>query len=164
MSSQSENVFTEILEIEKKRFEMLTLIEEARLKLQHEYAEKRAKLLSENKDIFSWLLDSLSELRKERINFQKKAISEISETLQDCKVPEDLTKEWLKLINKLYHDDVTVAQKMISVDFDEIDNNLFADLKEVVQNKLHEEIDEYLKKLKNESIKDRNSNCPDEEN
>lgn len=149
-SKTSEKALDAIFQFEQKRFEMLTKIEEARLKLQHDYAEKRAKLLSENKEIFSWLLDSLSDLRKERINFQKKAISEINESLQNCKVPEDLTKEWLLQIAKLYHDDISVAQKMVSVDFDEIDNQEFDNLKEVMKTKLDTELNEYINIIKAE--------------
>lgn len=136
----SEKALDTILQFEQKRFEMLTKIEEARLKLQHDYAEKRAKLLSENKEIFSWLLDSLSDLRKERINFQKKAISEINESLQNSKVPEDLTKEWLNQISRLYHEDISLAQKMVSVDFNEIDNQEFDKLKEVINTEFNEVI------------------------
>jgi len=150
MSNRSEKALNAILEFEQKRFEMITNIEEARLKLHHDYAERRAKLLSENKEIFSWLLDSLSDLRKERITFQKKAVSEINETLQDCKVPEELTKEWLHLITKLYHDDISVAQQMVSVDFEEIDDDVFNNLKNVIENKLHTEINEHIEAIKSE--------------
>jgi hypothetical protein len=150
MANQSEQVLNQLLQFEEKRLKMLKNVEEARLELHHNYAEKRAKLLSENKETFSWLLDSLSELRKERINFQKKAISEINDALLDSKVPEDLTKEWLHLITKLYHSDVSVAQKMVSVDFEEIDDQAFDSLKEVIENKLYSDINDHVQAIKEE--------------
>jgi len=143
------DAFDAIMQFYQKRVDLLNKIEESRLKLHYEYTEKRAKLLTDNKEVFEWLTESLSDLRKERINFQKKAIAKINSALTDAKVPDDLIKEWLLLITKLYHEDISTAKKMVSVDFEEIDNKLFDDLKETISKKLCDESDELFKTVKN---------------
>jgi len=133
-----------VFQLERARFELLNEIEAARLELQHSYAAKKMELLKANKAEAEWLLGALAELRKERVTFQKKAIAEISAALAESKVNETLSSEWLTNINKLYHEDIALAQKMISVDIEEVDSNLFQQLKKGTEERIRQAIESRL--------------------
>lgn len=129
-----------ILEFEKKKIEMylgmIEKIERVKMDLQQEYIDKRINLLSEKKEIFTWINETLEDLRKERVNFQKKKVAEINEALKDSNVPDELVKEWLHLITALYNEDISVAQAIIKVDVEEFDRTMFDNLKELAKGNL----------------------------
>ena len=102
--------------------QMLALVE-ALLKLRatiDDAAQKRAaarlELLSKNREHIDWLLDSLSDLRKERMNFEKKSLPEIASALKDGAVPPQIAEGWLTDISSLYHQDISAAQRLLALD------------------------------------------------
>lgn len=122
-------VWQSAVALEKARFELLKEIERERLNFQHEYAERRMKLLKENQGEMEWMLEALSDLRQERVKFQKKALPEIAEALKDSKVPDEIVNEWLTTIANTYHRDLTLAQDMIAADVESVDDALFSQIK-----------------------------------
>jgi hypothetical protein len=97
------------------------------------------------------LLEALSDLRKERLSFQKKAIPEIAMALKEGQIPDEQASEWLTMITQVYHQDVTLAQKMIAVDVDEIDTDLFQKIKAQLDHDLQKVIAaELLKATRND--------------
>ncbi len=117
-----------LINLEKQRADELIRIEKARLDMQLEYEQKRIELLNKNKESYVWLEECRSDLRKELVGFKKKAIPDIHAALSDGKVPENLIHMWLEEISKLYLNDINLALRMIAVDIDELNQNLFKEI------------------------------------
>lgn len=124
-ASGSHSALFQLVEVERQSFNLLRDIEQARMELHHSYLEKRMALLAANKDNVEWLLGAMSELRKERVSFQKKSLPEIADALQDGKVPQQQVTDWLCEVSKFYHGDISAAQKLIAIDVAELDEKLF---------------------------------------
>lgn len=136
-----------LIHLEKQRADELIRIEKARLDMQLEYEQKRIELLSTNKESYTWLEELRSDLRKELISFNKKAIPDIHAALSDGKVPENLVNMWLEEISKLYLNDINLALRMVAVDIDELNQNLFKEIVESYENRFKDILENLLKKF-----------------
>lgn len=150
--NEENNIWQSIVALEKSRFDILKEIESARLNLQHEYAEKRMKLLKENQAEMEWLLEGLGDLRKERMKFQKKALPEIAEALNDSKVPEEIVHEWLGGIADQYNKDLSLAQELLAADIESVDEELFTRLKSEVEERLEQIVKKKAKKIEEAQV------------
>ena len=136
-----------LINLEKQRADERIRIEKALQDMQLEYEQKRIELLSTNKESYVWLEELRSDLRKELISFNKKAIPDIHAALSDGKVPEALVNMWLEEISKLYLNDINLALRMVAVDIDELNQNLFREIVEPYEKRFKDILENLLEKV-----------------
>jgi hypothetical protein len=139
-SSARENPHS-LFELEQKRLNLLKSVEEARLQLAHQFTEKRLQLLAKYKPNVEWLLSSLSDIRKERVSFEKKGIAEVWEALVEAKIPEEQIKPWLADLHRFYHEDLSLAEKLLAADVSEFDLKSFDQLRDAIEESLRAVVD-----------------------
>ena len=153
-----------LINLEKQRADELIRIEKARLDMQLEYEQKRIELLNKNKESYVWLEECRGDLRKELIGFKKKAIPDIHAALSDGKVPDNLIHMWLEEVSKLYLNDINLALRMIAVDIDELNQNLFKEIVDPYQKRFKdilEKLSEKVETLLKDDVKQKDDIQPD---